>query len=193
VTTKAPLGTYEIETASGGYLDLLSPDPDAIRLEDVAHGLANTCRFAGQASRFYSVAEHAVLVADKLHREGRPDLALVGLHHDDAEAYLGDVTRPLKLALDGEWRAIEANMTYAIWRALEVGAPPWAEGLPEPVKATDDWALLIEAAEFLPSKGRGWRVGPPPWALERPPWWYGGVTPQTAEALWLKRHRELTA
>jgi hypothetical protein len=35
-------GQYHIELATGRYLDLSAPDPAAITLEDVAHGLSHT-------------------------------------------------------------------------------------------------------------------------------------------------------
>jgi hypothetical protein len=55
-------GPHHIELASGRFLDLSGPDASAIGLEDVAWGLSNTCRFAGQCRALYTVAEHALLV-----------------------------------------------------------------------------------------------------------------------------------
>lgn len=132
-------GEHHIELATGEYLDLAAPDPDRITVDAVAHGLSHVCRFAGQASRFYSVAEHAALVATKLRADGHPaEVQLAGLHHDDAEAFLGDVTRPLKALLPG-YRDLEVQVGYAVRQAL---------GLPDPdletvaaVKAADDWAI----------------------------------------------------
>jgi 5'-deoxynucleotidase YfbR-like HD superfamily hydrolase len=43
------------------------------------------------------VAEHSIGVASLVtYRLGRPDLALSGLLHDAAEAYIGDMVRPMK-------------------------------------------------------------------------------------------------
>lgn len=213
-------GTYEIETASGRYVDLLAPLHETLALGDVAHGLAHTCRFGGQCSRFYSVAEHAVLVADKLEAEGRADLAMAGLHHDDAEAYLGDVPRPLKLLLrslteaedprEMTWGGLERKMDHAIrqasarWGAAISGVRLWTEGqATDPtLKAADTWALLVEAGELMPSRGDGWLEGAGEawdlrhfiaWPLERPRAWAGGLQPETARLLWLKRHAQLVA
>ena len=70
---------------------------DDVDLEDIAHALAMTCRFGGMVPRFYSVAQHAVLVALMvMEASRRPDWALLALHHDSAEAYLGDIPRPIK-------------------------------------------------------------------------------------------------
>jgi hypothetical protein len=59
----------------------LLPNPDDIRIEDIAHALSNQCRFAGHAREFYSVAEHCVRVSQLC----RPEEALWGLLHDASE------------------------------------------------------------------------------------------------------------
>ena len=53
-----------IETASGGFVDVAAPNTDTLRLYDIAQGMSLICRYGGQIKRFYSVAEHAVLVHD---------------------------------------------------------------------------------------------------------------------------------
>ena len=53
-------GTGAIETYSGRAFDPLDPNPSTIRVEDVAHGLAHTCRFDGQCQFYYAVATHAI-------------------------------------------------------------------------------------------------------------------------------------
>src|SRR4051812_33607207 len=91
---------HAMDTLSGVSLDLDDPRPEDIVLADVAGGLAKVCRFGGQATRFYSVAQHALLVARFVTENlGRPDLVPWALHHDSAEAYTCDLPRPLKLKL----------------------------------------------------------------------------------------------
>jgi hypothetical protein len=88
-------GEYHIELATGRYLDLADPRAEVITVGAVAHGLSHTCRFAGQSERFYSVAEHACLVAARLESAGAPDrVVYAGLHHDDSEAFIGELLRP---------------------------------------------------------------------------------------------------
>jgi 5'-deoxynucleotidase YfbR-like HD superfamily hydrolase len=166
---------YEIETASGRYVDLFAPKHKTIRLHDIAHGLAHTCRFGGQTRTFYSVAEHACIVARKV-AEHAPHLALAALHHDDHEAYTGDVPRPLKLLLDkltadetgdSQWRYVEDDLNHAIWRALTWDDVGWVtrdfdNAL---VKAADNWALASEAAALMPSRGATWGV-PAEWPVD---------------------------
>jgi 5'-nucleotidase len=81
-----------MQTFTGKVFPLENFDPAAIDIEDIAHALGMLCRFNGQCKTFYSVAEHSFHVS----HEVAPDLALFGLMHDAAEAYLGDVPTPLK-------------------------------------------------------------------------------------------------
>src|ERR1700734_2059257 len=76
---------------SGAWFDFAAPHSSRFTIEDIAHGLANICRYSGQCNRFYSVAEHSVLVS-----EIAVGFELEALMHDAAEAFLGDITRPLK-------------------------------------------------------------------------------------------------
>ncbi len=148
-------GPHVIELVSGGKLDLTKPDPDAIVLSDIAHALSYTCRFAGHTSRFYSVAEHAVLVAIRLADTGcSPATQLLGLHHDDSEAYLGDIPRPLKSLLGSRYRDLEINMQRAVYDALGLHPPTGEQALA--IHEADNWALAAEAHSLMPSKGVGW-------------------------------------
>lgn len=142
----------EIELRSGRFLDLVHPDPSTITLDDVAYGLAQTCRWGGQCQRYYSVAEHAVLVSCRLRELGfDARVQLVGLHHDDHEAFVCDVPRPLKRLLP-TYPAIANNVQAAINESL--GLPTDVD--PTTIKIADNWALAQEAGELLPSKGDWW-------------------------------------
>lgn len=182
-------GPTHMELASGAYLDLAAPEP-VMTLADVAQGLANCCRYAGQTRTFYSVAEHAVHVACRLTELGaEAPVALAGLHHDDAEAFTGDITRPLKLAMPA-FRPIEDRVFAAVVRALGLGALPFDDPR---VKEADDWALAMEAHHLLPSQGRGWfcegLYDPAIWTPHSEPW---ALHPVDAEYDWLDAHRQLS-
>lgn len=71
--------------------EIFKPD-----IESIASALSHINRFNGHVGA-YSVAQHCTLVALELPRE----LRLPGLLHDASEAYLGDVTSPLKAMLPG--------------------------------------------------------------------------------------------
>lgn len=81
-----------MQTSLGIAFRPLTPDPDLIDGFDIAHALGMLCRYNGHCSRFYSVAEHCVLISEAV----SPENALWGLLHDATEAYVGDMVRPLK-------------------------------------------------------------------------------------------------
>ncbi len=90
---------------SGHDIDPLNVKPADITIEDIAHGLSMTCRFAGQCRLYYSVAQHSVLVSTLVPES----MALWGLLHDASEAYLGDIYGPLKQYLPN-YLAIENHL-----------------------------------------------------------------------------------
>lgn len=182
-----------LETASGRYIDPLNPARGAVHLDDIAHHLAQINRYNGAARRPMSVAEHAVLVADRLHSQGHGGKTILsGLHHDDAEAYLGDVCRPVKGAVRSIYGPAEDRALRIIWSALSLpddGTVDWTA-----IKAADDWALAAEAYHLLPSRGEGWRglgnydpADPcnPPQEARLP---FNGWSWLIAKAAWLAEH-----
>lgn len=193
---------HEVETFSGRYVDTSNPMAETIALEDIAHALAATCRYGGHCQDFYSVAEHAVFCSVRAQRMGLSRLKqLAALHHDDAEAFLGDIPRPLKPLLGERYTILSDRMDSAICRGLDLpfGYMAFHESQ---IKLIDTWALLVEARFLLPSQGKGWYLGEQgahAWGLEDQPsrivvpdYWHGGLTPRKAEKLYLNRHKELT-
>lgn len=131
---------------SGKYFDLLDPANSEFTIEDIAHGLSMTCRFAGQCRQFYSVAEHSWHAS----RLVAPEFALRALMHDAAEAFIGDVTRPLKSILP-EYKMIERNVEAAIMERFEIHDWNIAE-----VKQADLLMLHAEQAELMPQHPDRW-------------------------------------
>ncbi|MBS1198125.1 MAG: hypothetical protein H6R18_1910 [Proteobacteria bacterium] len=133
-------------TFTGKHLDLIDPQPNMINLLDIAHGLANTCRFSGQCRFYYSVAQHSELAS----RIVPVEFELEALLHDAAEAYLCDIPSPLKLLLP-DYRAIEARMDAAIRERF--GLP--ATTSPE-VKQADLVMLATEKRDLMPPDRDPW-------------------------------------
>ena len=189
-------GEYEIETYTGRFVDTQQPDPSTICVEDIAHALSQTCRYGGHCGKYFSVAEHSVFVSRRLEQKGHSaSWQLAGLHHDDAEAYLGDIPRPMKPLLGDAYEGLTVRMDEAIVAAL--GLPFSATRFHEPaVKLTDSWALFIEARHLLPSGGKSWSsdmyqrrdLAP---RMVTPAYWLGGVAASDAEAMFLERHVDL--
>jgi hypothetical protein len=145
----------EIELASGRYLDLLNPRPSLITLSDVAHHLAQCNRYAGACKRPMSVAEHAILVSQRLESLGAPwPVVLIGLHHDDGEGFTHDLTRPIKDIVRPLYDPVESSVWLACAAALKLPTISIEES--ETVKAADNWALAKEAHFLMKSGGRGW-------------------------------------
>lgn len=137
-----------IQTASGRYADLLDPQPHHIDIGDIAHALANLCRFGGHTREFYSVAQHSVLASRIVPREH----ALTALLHDATEAYVGDMVLPLKDLLPG-YRLLEAS----VWRriAAHYGLPIV---LPGCVKRADLVLLATERRDLMNEQAEPWPV-----------------------------------
>lgn len=133
------------ETASGKHINPLKPDPTRIDICDIAHALSHICRFGGHSSCFYSVAQHSVLVSGFV----SPENALLGLMHDAAEAYLGDVVRPLKRGL-GKYSELETRWEDAIFSTFGIN------GNHTEVKEADNHVLSLEVKAFVRSRGKDW-------------------------------------
>jgi len=99
--------------ASGRRVWPLDPRPEDIDIGDIAHHLSRICRWNGATRRHYSVAEHSYALALHFRLQGNLELARWALLHDAAEAYTGDIVRPLKRAIDiGH---IERRLERVIW------------------------------------------------------------------------------
>lgn len=86
----------QMVTSTGIIINLKNLEPDQIRLEDIAHGLAHNGRWNGHAKRFYSVAEHLIRCAE----QAEPKDKLLALFHDAEEAYWGDTIKPIKMFIE---------------------------------------------------------------------------------------------
>jgi uncharacterized protein len=107
-------GTWCKKCYGGSYVDLKHPKPEMVQLIDISFSLHNQCRYTGHVP-FYSVAEHSVIAANLAISDGRSgDEVRAVLLHDAAEAYLGDISRPLKLYLRSVGVTIYDELT-ALW------------------------------------------------------------------------------
>ena len=100
-----------IETYTGIAFYPLDPRVSEINIDDIAHSLSLKTRFNGHCDQFYSVADHSIRVANKVHfldefakfttLEERNALCRRALLHDAAEAYLCDIPAPIKPHIKG--------------------------------------------------------------------------------------------
>ncbi len=171
-------------TACGRRVFVLDPRPEDIAIQDIAHALSHICRFGGHALQFYSVAQHSVLVSRLVPRE----LAFAALMHDAAEAYVGDVIRPIKRELGEVYKRIEMKWEIAIAVRFGFDLSPDDE---RAIKLADVIALVTERRDIGSPDWRSWgwkedELGIEPCAVV--------IKPQSAELareLFMQRFDEL--
>lgn len=96
----------------------LSPDWMAIQIGDIAAGLSKLCRYGGHCLRFYSVAEHCVLMAGRAPHHLRRQMLL----HDAPEGLgLVDLPSPVKRQFPA-YRDAEKRLMRAVATRFEL---PW--------------------------------------------------------------------
>jgi len=167
------------QTYSGKMFWPLDPHPEEVDIGDIAHSLALQCRFNGHVKVFYSVAQHSVLVASIL-----PDrFKLWGLMHDAAEAYVGDMVRPLKLH-QPDFREAEARVMAVI--VAKYGLSPSTE--PSEVKQADNVLLMTERRDLLAPPPQAWTPRAEPLQQTITAW-----SPNVAEATFLYWWTQYTA
>lgn len=167
-----------IQTYTGKKFYPLDPRIEDIDVNDILHALSNQCRFAGHCTKFYSIAQHCVLVSIMCPIED----ALWGLLHDASEAYLIDVPSPLKKSPEFEaYRNAEKKLMTVICDAFDL-----SHDEPKIVKEVDKRILATEARDLTMSEGRGWATTSLPYEFHIQPW-----TPEYARVKYLSRLHDL--
>lgn len=106
----------EIMTRSHKMFDPIRPDVSLVDIQDIAHALSMLCRANGHFKSFYSVGQHCINCAREAQARGYSrKVVLACLLHDASEAYLSDVTRPVKQELP-KYTQIEEPLQELIWQ-----------------------------------------------------------------------------
>lgn len=151
-TAPSRIKSSELYTPSQKFITLVSGDKfyldnPKFDIESIAHSLGNLCRYNGHCNRFYSVAEHSVLVSYIME-----DLELgdprEGLLHDGTESVISDMPAPFKQQfpeLEEIDDFLEVNLRDQFDLPLNktVGC-----------KRADWMALFIEGYFLMPHKGK---------------------------------------
>jgi len=145
-------------TYTGKIIDILNLDRENIDIKDIAHNLSMQCRYAGSTKVFYSVAEHSVIIANKLYADGYDaKVQMAGLLHDASEYLLGDIVRPI--------RRLPALINYANLHAF-LQSEIMKKFLPEGIEAADylaiemfDKRICLDEKEALLTDKVQWDLG----------------------------------
>lgn len=137
------------QTLYGGVIYPLDPLPEEIDISTIAGALAKLCRYGGHCSRFFSVAEHPLLVA-----EAAPEhLKLEALLHNASEACLVDVPRPIKRYLTGYHKAEERRLLQVIFERFGLVYP-----VPKEIRHIDYLILVDEREQNMAKAPRDWGI-----------------------------------
>lgn len=171
---------HTISTANGGFFDFMNPDRSEFTIEDIAHALSHICRFTGHTSEFYSVAQHCVEASFLVPEQ----YALQALLHDAAEAFMGDMSTPLKRMIPA-YKELERTVEAVVLGRFGLTLP-----LHPCVKEVDLLLLATERRDLMPHCTAEWGmlegvVADPDTLL---PW-----APDAAKQMFLTRYRELRA
>lgn len=172
-----------IRTIAGRSFNLLQPHATPFGIEEIAHALSHLCRFTGHTRELYTVAQHSVLVSYVVPDE----FAMHGLMHDASEAFMGDVSSPLKAQLRS-YKDIERTVEHAIAARFGLPVLRWSSEANAAVKHADRVLLVTEQRDLMPpgdGTERDWPdVAPLPWVIEP-------LQPFVAKALFLRRFEQL--
>ena len=136
-----------IRTYTGIRINPLEPDNNRIDIKDIAHALSLLCRANGHFKTFYSVGQHSINCMMEAKARGySKKVQFACLLHDASEAYLSDVTRPVKAEMP-QYRAIEKPLQDIIWSKYL--GEPLTEDEFEQVRDIDDAILYCEFIYFM--------------------------------------------
>ena len=147
--TDKRVGEY-IYTYAGIKFWPLDPRPEEICIGDIAHALSLLCRYNGHVPFHYSVAHHSLYVSDVMEKQYGTLGGLCGLMHDAAEAYIGDMTRPLKRTPSLKvFSDIEDNLLKVIFAKFQIPMMDY--------KHADNSVLMMEKQQ-LGKQDQVWHV-----------------------------------
>lgn len=105
-----------ITTYGGTHFVPVEPAEEDVHITDIAHALSMLCRGNGHVKRFFSVGQHCIHCALEAQARGlEKRVCLACLLHDASEAYMSDVTSPLKKYLK-EYIGYETRLLDTIYQ-----------------------------------------------------------------------------
>ena len=161
------MSTDWMQTRKGTKFEILKPTPEMFDLEEIASSLGRMCRFNGHTIAPYTVAQHSVLTW-LICGKKEP----WALFHDIAEAYIGDIIRPVRRNLGHTIDDIEFDILRAFAERFNL---PYT--IPSVVWRGDNVALATEARDIMADP-------PDDWMLQEFPSEHYRATPETYFGQW---------
>lgn len=176
------------QTYTGKAFPLFDFKPSDFCIKDISHALSNLCRYNGHTKIYFSVAQHSVHVMECLRDELRVEdkrLLLCGLLHDAAEAYTGDMVRPVKQhSIMRPYRDWEEHVERGLSEHFDIPFP-----FPKVIKRADNILLATEKEQIV-------HLPPPrPWTITEEPWWQLEITewlPEVAKKRFMQAFVDLS-
>lgn len=167
-----------IQTYLGKKFYPFYPTEDSIEIEDIAHALSNSCRYTGHCKEFYSVSEHSVLVSYILPK----NLQLIGLLHDASEAYISDISSPVKQFLEF-YKKTEEKIQNKIFQKYncKFSSLDWSKVM------LADLSVLCKEKSILMKNGFDWGLSKTPIADVK----IMCLSPREAKEIFLSRFNQL--
>lgn len=155
-----------MQIANGHIFHPLDPRVNEVHIEDIAQSLSRQIRYNGMSDLSISVAQHSCQCAWLAEQTGgNHDVQLALLMHDAAEAYIGDMIRPLKVLIP-EFKEIEDRIMAVIIAKYDLPLIT-----PKAQKYYDNLALAWEKRDIYQSS-REWphMLDVPKWLPVMAPW-----------------------
>ena len=130
-----------METSTGRKVNPFNVKEEDIDIRDIAHALSLLCRYGGHCKSFYSVAEHSIrasMIMEEVYQ-------MATLMHDAAEAYLGDIVRPIKYQLP-VFQEIEDKISQVIRTKFNI---KWDSEIAKVIKEADNIIGATEGRDLM--------------------------------------------
>lgn len=172
-----------VQTLTGRKFYVLDPEPEDIYIEDISGSLGKICRFNGHPRVPYYVGHHCTLGSYVIEEQtGDLLMALAFLLHDASEAYLGDMTRPLRGMPELEaYREADRKLNLIIEKRFKLPENIFDSQL---IKEVDNRMLFTEKRDLLVALQ--WEYTVEPYAFKIKPWGW-----KHTQRKYLERYYEL--
>jgi len=165
-----------MQTYTGRMFWPIDPRPEDVCIEDIVHALSMMRRYNGHCKKFYSVAEHSVIMSYHVSTND----ALWALLHDASEAYIADIVRPAKRFISG-YKEVETRIMHVVCDAFRL-----QYDMPEGVHVADNAILSDEMNQIMGPKPQDWALSYPPLGCKIEGW-----SPKKAERKFIQRFNSL--